>query len=348
MYPTTRSSGRRVTALLGLTCAAALALTACSADDAGSVESAPATPVDGPITIVASTNVWGSVAEYVAGDLATVTSIISDPSADPHSYEASPGDAASVAEASLVVYNGGGYDQFIDDILASEGQNVPSVNAFDLLDEDHAGDEHAGDDHAGDDHEGESHAGDDHAGDDHGHSHGEVNEHVWYNAEVAAHTAEEIAARLGELDPDNAAAYTTNAEDFHDQVHSITDITDAIAADHSGAPVAQTEPIAHYLLTESDLNDLTPEDFKEAIESGNDPSPASIAATRDLFTSDSVDVLVYNVQTQDSVTQDIRATAEAANVPVVEVTETLPEGMNYIDWQRQAAEDLQAALASAS
>ncbi len=333
---------RTATALVGMSCAAALTLSACSSDSAGSAESAPATEVDGPITVVASTNVWGSVAEAVAGDMATVESIIADPSADPHSYEASPGDAATVAEASLVVYNGGGYDEFIEDILASEAQDVPSVNAFDLLEEGgHAHEEEAGT--AGTNTE--EATTEEHSEED-GHEHGEVNEHVWYNVEVAAATAESIAEKLGQLDPDNAEQYTANAEAFHDDVHGITDVTAAIAADHPAAPVAQTEPIAHYLIEGSELDDLTPEDFKNAIEEGNDPSAASIAATRDLFTSNSVQVLVYNVQTQDAVTQDVRATAEAAGVAVVEVTETLPEGMTYIEWQTQAANDLQAALSA--
>ncbi|WP_415972942.1 metal ABC transporter solute-binding protein, Zn/Mn family [Rhodococcus sp. 077-4] len=336
MSSTHRSSRVKLIALVGLTCAATLAMSACSSSEPASTESAPANPVDGPITIVASTNVWGSVAEAVAGNLATVKSIIADPSADPHSYEASPADAAAVAEASLVVYNGGGYDQFIEDILGSEGKNVPSVDAFTLLD-------------AGHDHESESTAettAETTAEEDHGHSHSEVNEHVWYNAEVAAHTAEEIADKLGQLDPDNAAQYTANAETFHEQAHGITDVTAKIAADHPDAPVAQTEPIAHYLIEESDLDDRTPEDFKDSIEEGNDPSPASIAATRDLFTSKSVRALVYNTQTEDAVTQDIRATSEAAGIPVVEVTETLPAGMTYIEWQTKAATDLQAALAT--
>ncbi|KZF07937.1 MAG: zinc ABC transporter substrate-binding protein [Rhodococcus sp. (in: high G+C Gram-positive bacteria)] len=324
---------RTTTALVGLSCAAALALSACSSDAETSTTSAPANAVDGPITIVASTNVWGSVAEAVAGNLATVESIIADPSADPHSYEASPSDAAKVAEASLVVYNGGGYDEFITDILGSEGQNVPSVNAFELLDSDHAHED-------AEEPEDTSHESTD------GHNHGEINEHVWYNVETAAATAESIADKLGQLDPENAAQYTANAEDFHEQVHAITDVTAKIAADYPAVPVAQTEPIAHYLIEESGLDDKTPEDFKDAIEEGTDPSPASIAATRDLFTSNSVKALVYNIQTQDAVTQDIRSTAEAAGIPVVEVTETLPEGQTYIEWQTKAAQDLDAALSA--
>lgn len=337
------SFSRTTTTLVGLTCAAALTLSACTSDDETTTSSAPATAVDGPITIVASTNVWGSVAEAVAGNLARVDSIIADPSADPHSYEASAGDAAKVAEASLVVYNGGGYDEFIDDILGTEAKNVPSVNAFDLLDSAHDHAEAAGSEAP----EAEAPASEAAAAEStDGHEHGDVNEHVWYNAEVAAATAESIAEKLGQLDPDNADSYTANAATFHDQVHEITDVTAKIAADHPDAPVAQTEPIAHYLIDESGLDDKTPEDFKDSIEEGNDPSPASIAATRDLFTAKTVKALVYNIQTEDSVTQDIRTTAETAGIPVVEVTETLPEGLTYIEWQKQAAEDLQAALAA--
>ncbi|MGU3432847.1 metal ABC transporter solute-binding protein, Zn/Mn family [Actinomycetes bacterium M1A6_2h] len=305
---------------------AALALVGCSS---------PASPASGGgVNVVASTNVWGSVAQAVVGDKGTVTSIIADPSADPHSYEASPSDAAKVSEASLVVYNGGGYDQFITDILDTDS-GKPAVDAFSQLDADHEGHDHSSEPTTDSAAATDSHDGHDHTG---------VNEHVWYDPEVAAATAEAIAAELGKIDPDNAATYTANAATFHDQIHDITDVSARIAADHPDAPVAQTEPIAHYLLEGAQSMDLTPADFEDAIEEGNDPSPAAIAETQDLFTGKKVRALVYNTQTQDSVTQNIRSVAEQNGVPVVEVTETLPEGMNYVQWQTKAAEDLEAAL----
>jgi len=54
-------------------------------------------------TVVASTDVWGSVASAVTGDHATVKSIVNSAVDDPHSFEASPADAAAVIDASLVV-----------------------------------------------------------------------------------------------------------------------------------------------------------------------------------------------------------------------------------------------------
>lgn len=324
---------------VGLTMAAALVLAGCSAtSDAAD---------DGRISIVASTNVWGSVAAAVAGDRADVTAIITEPSADPHSYEASPRNAADVTDADLVVYNGGGYDEFIDDILAAEGDK-PTVNAFEL----HGAES---DLHAGHDHEAEmdtaatgaaehdaTEDADSHAG--HGHSHGGVNEHVWYDVATVDTVAHAIAAELSALDPANADAYTANAEAFHGKLHDVSAITADVAAKHPQTPVAQTEPIAYYLLAAAGLDDRTPEDFTRAIEEGNDPPPAAIAATRDLMSAKQVAVLIYNSQTEDKVTRDMRSAAEAAGIPVVEVTETLPEGVDYVQWQVSIAEQLAAAL----
>lgn len=328
-------SPRTGIAAIALTAAATTVLAGCSSSESSGSSGGE---TGGRPTVVASTNVWGSVAEAVAGDRADVQAIIADPSADPHSYEASPADAAALSRASLVVYNGGGYDEFVDDVLAS-ASDVPSVDAYSFLGDhghDHADEtsEASGDQADGD------HADGDHAG----HDHSGENEHVWYDPEVAAATAEAVAEQLGTIDPDNASYYTANAEAFHEDMHQVSDITDRIAQQRPGAPVAQTEPIAHYLLENADLDDRTPEDFENAIEEGNDPSPAAIAATRDLFTSRSVDVLVYNVQTEDNVTADVRRVAEENGVPVVEVTETLPEGVTYLEWQRGAAQSLADAL----
>src|SRR3954468_9883300 len=72
----------------------------------------------GTPAVVASTDVWGSVASAVTGDHATVKSIVTSAVDDPHSFEVSPADAAAITDASLMVYNGGGYDHWVDDVLS--------------------------------------------------------------------------------------------------------------------------------------------------------------------------------------------------------------------------------------
>ncbi|NLG55550.1 MAG: zinc ABC transporter solute-binding protein [Rhodococcus sp.] len=314
---------RTLAGIAGLSVAAALTLTACGSN-----------PGSDELTVVASTNVWGSVAQAVAGDHVEVTSIITEASADPHSFEVSPSDAAKISSASLIVYNGGGYDQFVDNVLDSDSDDRAVVSAFALFEDEHG--EADGHDH---DH-GHSH---DH---DHGHSHGSVNEHVWYDYLTVAAVAQAVADELAELDPSNADSYRANATTFTDELAGVTAIVDGIAASHVDAPVAQTEPVAQYLLDAAALRDLTPPDFLRAIENETDPAPAAIAATRALLTDHQVQILVFNTQTQDRVTQDIRSTAEAANIPVVEITETLPEGLDYIQWQTRTAQALADALAA--
>ena len=87
----------------------------------------------GPPSVVASTDVWGSVAQAVAGDDAQVRSIVTNGSADPHSYEASPANAAAIADASIVVFNGGGYDPWVQAVLDNH-PDVPAVDAYSLHD----------------------------------------------------------------------------------------------------------------------------------------------------------------------------------------------------------------------
>lgn len=275
----------------------AVVLTACGS---GSDDS------DG-LSIVASTNVWGSIATAVAGQDVEVTSIISDPAADPHSFETSASDTAKISDADLVVFNGGHYDEFIEKAIS--GKDKRTVEAFeerpDKSDE---------------------------------------NEHVWYDVSTVAAVADRIADELGEIDATNASAYTERAVTFKNQLMGISAITGAIATQHPNAPVAQSEPLAHYLLLAATAQDKTPHEFQEAIEQETDPSPAAVAATRDLITGKQVKALIYNTQTQDKITQDLRAAAENAGIAIVELTETLPEGVDYVQWQTANAEALAAAL----
>ncbi|WP_416382881.1 metal ABC transporter solute-binding protein, Zn/Mn family [Nocardia abscessus] len=258
-------------------------------------------------TVVTSTDVWGDIAVAIAGPDATVRSLITDPNADPHSHETSAVESAELSDADLVVYNGGGYDEFAEKAVA--GTNKRTVDAFSLrVDQ------------------------------------SDENEHVWYDVRTVGVVADRIAAQLGELDPDQAGAYTERATTFKNQLAAVTAITGKLSAEHPKTPVLQTEPLAHYLLVAAGADDLTPHEFQEAIEQETDPAPAAVAATQDLLSGKRVRALIYNVQTEDKITKDLRGTAQNAGIAIVEVTETLPEGQDYIQWQTKNAQALAAAL----
>ena len=322
---------------------------------AGCASPAPADDAEG-LSVVASTNVYGDIAQSLAGDLATVMSIIDSAAIDPHSYEASAQDQLAIANADIVIENGGGYDPFVDVLVDGSGSSaivISAVEASGLLEEDHAEEAHGDEDHAEEEHAGEDHsddhAGDDHAddhADDHGHIEG-LNEHVWYDVHSIAHVAEAIIEALVETDAGNAASYESNLAAFLTDLESLEADMEALAGSLGGGPVAATEPVPVYLLAELGFEDGTPEEFSEAIEEGADVPPLALQQTLDLIDSGDVRLLAYNEQTESPETQRVRESAESAGIPVVSFVETLPEGEDYVSWMRANVEAVQSALTAA-
>lgn len=272
------------------------------------------------LTVVTSTDVWGSVARSVAGDAADVKSIIDDPAADPHAYESKPADAAEVTNADLVVFNGGGYDEFMPKILEAVGDK-PAVQAFALGTQTPA--------------EEDAHPNEEHA---------HPNEHVWYDLPVVQSVAQQIAEKLGQLDPGQAQQFLARAQAFQTEIEGLESELAGIASTNSGQRVAMTEPVAQFLITAAGLTDATPAEFLEAVEEETDPPAAAVAGTKELFTQRQVRVLIYNPQAETPVTSQIRAASEAARIPVVTMTETLPENTDYLGWMSGQIDALSAAL----
>ena len=337
-----RPGTARALALLATVLLGAGALTACG----GGSDSAR-TGGDGP-TVVASTTVYADIVQQVAGPGVTVEAVISDPTADPHSYEASPADAARVAGADLVVYNGGGYDSFVDLALDNAG-DVPVVRAVDEYAR-VTGGAAPSHDHA---HDGTDAAGDDQGDDDtatggHTHSHESgTNEHVWFSLPTVAAVAERTAEELSELDPEHADDYRANARDFGAQLDPLRQQLDEIH-DRGHFPYAQTERIGAHLFDTAHMVDLTPRGFLASVEDDTDPAAADLAALLALLDERRVAFLAYNSQTGTAVTARVRDAAESADVVVVDLTETLPDGTDYLTWMRGVVDDRTRALDGAT
>ncbi len=314
------------TKTLALATATVLLLAGCAATD--STSDATVESFSG-LTIVSSTNVWGDVASSVGGDLVQVVSIIDSFSQDPHSYEASARDQLAVNDADVVVANGGGYDSFIDTLAEAAG-NSTVVYAYlpeEGKEEDHAAEE----DHATEE-----------AGHDHDHAHG--NEHVWYDFHVVEDFATRLAEQLKTLDPDNAAQYTANLEEFLVGIKSLEERAAAVAGSVSGAKVISSEPVADYLLAELGLTNITPESFSQAIEEELDVSPADLLEIQNLISTNSVDLFVVNIQTGSVQIDALVELAEANGVAVIQVSELLPEGLGYLAWMEQNISAIEAGL----
>ncbi|MET9790100.1 metal ABC transporter solute-binding protein, Zn/Mn family [Streptomyces canus] len=310
----TSPSSRRLVLLVG---ASVTLLAGCgSSSDSGSDGSASAAPAaSSKVAVVASTNVYGDIVSRIGADKVSVTSVISDPSQDPHSYEASTQNQLALSKAKVVVENGGGYDDFADRMLKSAGNSSAQViNAVKVSGRTAP-------------------------------KGGELNEHVWYDFPTIVKIADRIAAALGTADPANATTYTKNADAFKADLKPLEAKEAQIKREHGGEAIAITEPVPLYMTGASGLVDKTPTEFSEAIEEGDDVSPKVLQETLALFSGKQVEALVYNAQTSGPQTEKSEQAAKAGGIPVVPVTETLPSGKNYLAWMTGNVDALANALA---
>ncbi|WP_433462290.1 metal ABC transporter solute-binding protein, Zn/Mn family [Spirillospora sp. CA-128828] len=297
----------RVSGAGAVLAASALALSGCgSSSDA-------AEPGGASASVVASTNVYGDIARQIGGREVKVTSFISDPAQDPHSFEAGTRNRLALSRAGVVIENGGGYDDFVDTLLKGAGSKAEVLNAVQVSGK-------------------TAPAGE------------ELNEHVWYDLPSVALLADRISAALGKADPENAGTFRSNAAAFKAKLKTLEGRVAAIKAAHAGDGVAITEPVPVYLLEAAGLKNETPEEFSEAIEEGDDVPPRTLRDTLALLTGKKVKALVYNAQTSGAQTEQVEKAAKDAGVPVVPVTETLPAGQDYISWMDGNIAALQKAL----
>ncbi|MDQ1082184.1 MULTISPECIES: metal ABC transporter solute-binding protein, Zn/Mn family [Microbacterium] len=342
---------RRILAPAVLGAASVLALAGCAGGAPSSSVSGAAE--DGKIAVVASTDVYGSIAEAIGGDYVDVTSIITSSSQDPHEYEATAQDQLTLKNAGLVIENGAGYDSFMESLIEASGTTASVITAVEFnhdypgaaSHDDAHGDEAtaepsaSADEHA----EGDGH---DHAeGDGHDHIEG-FNEHVWYDPHTVEDLVNEIAEHLGELAPDHAADFTANAEAFTGEIAGLEDSLDQIKAKDAGAKVFVTEPVPVYLIDAAGLDNATPNEFSESVEEGQDVPPATLLESLQLLDSGQVRVMIVNPQTGGAETTQVVDEAKSKNIPVIEFTETLPEGQTYISWMQSNITALSDALAA--
>lgn len=317
---------------------AGLLLAGCATDDASGTSSSGEATANGKIELVATTNVYGQIAREIGGERVAVTEIITSPAQDPHSYEPTARDKLTVSKASVVLANGGGYDQFMDSLVTSlPADKADQVHLIHAVDSSPVAKEH-GDEPAHDEHAGDEHAADEHAG----HDHAEYNEHIWYDLDSMQALATELATELGHADPDGASDYEANANTF---VQGIKDLREQLtAAKLSGRTYAMTEPVPFHLLEDAGMKNKTPAGLSEAVEEGAGIAPLSLKDLNDSLTAGTVDVLAYNVQTEGAETASLRSNAEAGQVPVVDFRETITDDSNYLQWMKKNIDALSSAI----
>jgi zinc/manganese transport system substrate-binding protein len=242
-----------------------------------------------------------------------VTSIITNPAADPHDYEPSSEDARTMAVAEVAIVNGIGYDEWAQKLIAanpSSGRTVLTVG--DLLG---------------------LAAGD--------------NPHQWYSPTSVAKVIATITADYKRADPGHAAYFDRRREAFETKgLAEYHRLISQIEARYSGTRVGASESVFEPLAPSLGLAVITPRGFMDAIAEGTEPSPSD-KTTADRQLHDKEDAIwVYNSQNATPDVQRLNDEATAEGIPVATVTETLtPEGASFQDWMSRQLRGIEAALA---
>jgi zinc/manganese transport system substrate-binding protein len=264
------------------------------------------------VNVVAGENFWGDIISQLGGSHVHVTSIISDPNADPHEYESDAKDAAAIARADLVVDNGLGYDDFMGKLLsASPSSRRDELTVAKVL----------------------------------GIGGDNPNPHIWYDTARLPAVSAALVTELSKLDPSDTAQFAANGASFGASLDPLLATIATIKSKYAGDSIAYTERVPGYLVSAAGLKLGIPASFAQSIEDGDDPNPADTAAFNQAVNRKSVKVLLYNAQVTDSTTDKLKALATKAGVPIVGVTETLPStDANFQAWQLRQDQELLKAL----
>lgn len=281
-----------------------MAVTACSPQAAGSSS-------DKLIYAVGAENQYADVISQIGGKYVSVTSIMSNPSTDPHSYEANTKDAAAIAKATLVVENGLGYDDFMDKLQSSSPNSKRKViDASKAL----------------------------------GYSNSTSNPHLWYKPGTMEKVAALVEQNLESQMPSQKQYFKSRLKNFDNSLKKWNDDLNKLSQAYNSTGVAVTEPVADYLIEAANLKVKTPWGFQASVMNGTDPSPQNVKIQENLLKNKEVKVFVYNQQAISDVTTNLMKLAKSNNIPVVGVYETMPSNYNYQKWMEEETNNILKAI----
>lgn len=156
------------------------------------------------LRVVATTTIVGDVVHQVGGDHIALT-VLLPTGTDPHSFAATPRDVATVSQAHVVLANGLGLEEFLEELVDHAGGGRPVVSVSQGI-------------------EAREMAG------AHDHEHETLDPHVWFSPANVMVWTRNVAQTLGTLDPAHQEAYTANAAAYEKDLNALDDWIEAEVA----------------------------------------------------------------------------------------------------------------------
>jgi zinc/manganese transport system substrate-binding protein len=282
----------------------------------GGSEPSAAGSSSGKLQVAAAENFWGSIAAQLGGEKVAVSSIIVNPSTDPHSYEATAADGVTIARSQMAIVNGIGYDTWASKLLAANPSSDRAVlDVGQLL----------------------------------GLGEGD-NPHQWYSPASVQRVIEQIVADYERLDPRDAAYFEQRRSAFETTDLAEYDrLRSEIRSRYAGVPVGYSESIFQPLGQSLGLKLMTPYSFAKAIAEGTDVSAQDKQTVDRQAETGAIKVWVYNSQNATPDVQRASQLAREAHIPITTITETLsPASATFEQWQSAQLKSLMGALHTAT
>ena len=172
------------------------------------------------------------------------------------------------------------------------------------------------------------------------------NPHVWFSADVRKAVAQAITEAYEQAD----AAKKSDFDKLHDQWKSEENNVESKIAEvkqkSDGLAYAATESVASYLAEDMGLTDATPSGYARATANESEPTPTDIKQFTDALKAGEIKLLVVNTQEESELTGKITNAAKSANVPMVELTEQMPEQYDSLTaWMESLVDAFSKAIA---
>ncbi|EKK20458.1 metal ABC transporter solute-binding protein, Zn/Mn family [Fructilactobacillus florum] len=284
-----------------VTVLALLGLTACHQ------QSMPRHRADQRLKIVSTLNFYGETAQQVGGKYVKVDSIINS-NVDPHDFEPNITDSKQVAQADLVISNGLGYDDWINQITNSTAPRGQTELQLEQLLHKKDGD----------------------------------NEHLWYDPQTMDILATQLAKTYSAKNPRQRRYFQNRARAYRKNWAQVTNLINEIKPLAQHQKVAVSEPVFNYSLKRMGYQ-ITDNDFANAVDKGVDPAPKAISNLQSQIKNHQIAFFVNNTQTSDPTVANLVKLAHHEQLPVVNVTETKPQNRTYFQWMRQQYQAVQVA-----
>jgi len=318
--------------------ASAMLLVGCSSADNNQEQAAS----DGKIKVVASFYPMYEFTKQIAGEHADV-SVLVPSGTEPHDWEPTAKDVAEISKARLFVYNGAGFETWVDAVLDSaKNDNLTVVEAtkgLELLKGSQHEHEHEGA------HEGE-HKDDAHA-DEHGHEADKnaTDPHVWLDPLLVQEEVKAIADALIKADPAHADAYKQNLAAYLSKLQALDQefqaLKNAKRKEFVTAHTAFAYLANRYGLEQIAISGLSPEQEPTATEMQEVVEEAKKHNVKTIF----FETLV-SPKVAEAVAREVGAKTDVLN-PLEGLTEEeQQQGLDYISVMKKNLQALQTELNS--